>query len=124
MEETKHRRESGEVSSSVRRALLVCRADRAGKSCIGKRGTWSLSRSESMLKVAGRADEVYVVMTPYASGAIGFHFPAETVRRGARRGGSKIHRFSIPVPSPTVIEGGRRGFITSAIDSSLQFSFL
>jgi hypothetical protein len=76
------------------------------------------------LEVAGRADEVYVVMTRYASGAIGFHFPAETVRRGARRGGSKIHRFSIPVPSPTVIEGGRRGFITSAIDSSLQFSFL
>lgn len=67
------------------------------------------------LDVAGGADEVYVVMTRYASGAIRFHFPTEPARRGMRRGGRRIHRFSIPVPVQTGSGDGRRGLISSAI---------
>lgn len=67
------------------------------------------------LDVEGRADEVYVVMTRYASGAIRFHFPSEPARRGTRRGGRVVHHFSIPVPAQTDAGTGRRGFISAAI---------
>ena len=68
------------------------------------------------LDVEGGPDEVYVVMTRYTSGAIRFHMPTEPARRGARRGGRRIYRFSIPVPAAPVEEaGGRRGFISAAI---------
>jgi hypothetical protein len=67
------------------------------------------------LEVEGRADEVYVVMTRYQSGAVRFHFPIEPARRGARRRARMVHRFSIPVPVEIVGEGGRRGFLSAAI---------
>ena len=38
------------------------------------------------LDVEGGPDDVYVVMTRYASGAIRFHMPSEPARRGRRRG--------------------------------------
>ena len=61
-------------------------------------------------------DDIYVVMTRYASGAIRFHMPSEPARRGKRRGTRTVYRFSIPVPAAPVPEaGGRRGFISAAI---------
>ncbi len=68
------------------------------------------------LDVEGGPDDIYIVMTRYASGAIRFHMPNEPARRGARRGARKISRFSIPVPAAPLAEpGGRRGFISAAI---------
>ncbi len=68
------------------------------------------------LDVEGSPDDIYVVMTRYASGAVRFHMPSEPARRGRRRGSRTLHRFSIPVPAAPVAEpGGRRGFIGSAI---------
>lgn len=66
--------------------------------------------------VEGGTDDIYVVMTRYASGAIRFHMPSEPARRGKRRGTRTVYRFSIPVPAAPVPEaGGRRGFISAAI---------
>ena len=67
------------------------------------------------LDVEGGPDDVYVVMTRYPSGAIRFHFPSEPARRGVRRGGRTLRRFSIPVPVEAPIEGARRGIISGAI---------
>ena len=68
------------------------------------------------LDVEGAPDDAYIVMTRYASGAIRFHMPTEPARRGIRRGGKRIYRFSIPVPAAPIAEaGGRRGFISAAI---------
>ena len=68
------------------------------------------------LDVEGSPDDIYVVMTRYASGAVRFHMPSEPARRRARRGSRILYRFSIPVPAAPVPEaGGRRGFISSAI---------
>ncbi|MBS0171512.1 MAG: CHAT domain-containing protein [Nitrospira sp.] len=68
------------------------------------------------LDVEGAPDDIYVVMTRYASGAIRFHMPSEPARRGMRRSARTLYRFSIPVPAPPVSEaGGRRGFISAAI---------
>ncbi|MBA5870467.1 MAG: CHAT domain-containing protein [Nitrospira sp. CR2.1] len=68
------------------------------------------------LDVQGSPDDIYVVMTRYASGAVRFHMPSEPARRRTRRGSRTLYRFSIPVPASPVPEaGGRRGFISSAI---------
>ena len=68
------------------------------------------------LDVEGAPDDAYIVMTRYNSGAIRFHMPTEPARRGIRRGGKRIYRFSIPVPAAPIAEaGGRRGFISAAI---------
>ena len=68
------------------------------------------------LDVEGDADDVYIVMTRYASGAIRFHMPNEPARRGRRRSTRTVYRFSIPVPAAPLAEpGGRRGFISAAI---------
>jgi hypothetical protein len=69
-----------------------------------------------VLDVEGNPGEVYVVLTRYASGAIRFHMPTEPARRGTGRRTRRIYRFSIPVPAaPLIDEGGRRGFISTAI---------
>ena len=68
------------------------------------------------LDVEGAPDDIYVVMTRYASGAVRFHMPSEPARRGRRRGSRTLYRFSIPVPAAPAPEAGvRRGFISSAI---------
>ena len=68
------------------------------------------------LDVEGDPDDVYIVMTRYASGAIRFHMPNEPARRGRRRSARTLYRFSIPVPAAPLAEpGGRRGFISAAI---------
>lgn len=68
------------------------------------------------LDVEGGPDDVFVVMTRYASGAIRFHVPTESPRRGARRGATKVYRFQIPVPPAPIEEApGRRGIISRAI---------
>ena len=68
------------------------------------------------LDVEGGPDDVYIVMTRYASGAIRFHMPSEPARRGRRRSARTLYRFSIPVPAAPIAEpGGRRGFISAAI---------
>ncbi len=68
------------------------------------------------LDVEGDPDDVYIVMTRYASGAIRFHMPSEPARRGRRRSARTLYRFSIPVPAAPLAEtDGRRGFISAAI---------
>ena len=68
------------------------------------------------LDVEGGPDDVYIVMTRYASGAIRFHMPTEPARRGRRRSTRTLYRFSIPVPAAPIAEpGGRRGFISATI---------
>ncbi|MCS6328166.1 MAG: hypothetical protein H8K06_13915 [Nitrospira sp.] len=68
------------------------------------------------LDVEGGPDDIYMVMTRYASGAVRFHMPSEPARRGRRRGARTLYRFSIPVPAAPVAEpGGRRGFISATI---------
>ncbi len=68
------------------------------------------------LDVEGGPEDVYVVMTRYASGAIRFHMPSEPARRGRRRSARTLYRFSIPVPAAPLAEpSGRRGFISAAI---------
>ena len=68
------------------------------------------------LDVEGGPDDVYIVMTRYASDAIRFHMPSEPARRGRRRNARILYRFSIPVPAAPLAEpGGRRGFISAAI---------
>lgn len=68
------------------------------------------------LDAEGGPDDVYIVMTRYASGAIRFHMPTEPPRRGRRRSARTVYRFSIPVPAAPLAEpGGRRGFISAAI---------
>ncbi len=68
------------------------------------------------LDVEGGPDDVYIVMTRYASGAIRFHMPTEPARRGRRGSTRTLYRFSIPVPAAPIAEpGGRRGFISAAI---------
>ena len=68
------------------------------------------------LDVEGGPNDVYIVMTRYASGAIRFHMPSEQARRGMRRSARTLYRFSIPVPAAPIAEpGGRRGFISAAI---------
>ena len=68
------------------------------------------------LDVEGDPDDVYIVMTRYASGAIRFHMPNEPARRGRQRSARTLYSFSIPVPATPLAEpGGRRGFISAAI---------
>lgn len=68
------------------------------------------------LDVEGGPDDLFVVMTRYASGAIRFHLPTEPARRGRRRSAQRVYRFQIPVPAaPVAGDGTRRGFISAAI---------
>ena len=60
----------------------------------------------------------YAMAARHASGAITFHFPIESERRGRGRGGSRTVRFQIPISQETVA-GERRGILGKVVRTVL-----